>query len=81
MTTPDGIYLVHFSKDNILLDMDEDHPTIIHKLVRAHQFMWVEDWANENCPDNYVVAAIEKQYVYRDLYENQEPDAVITKVR
>lgn len=77
MTTdhqPDGIYLVHFASTTL----DVRRPSVTHVLVRANRFLDVEDWADANTPEGYELATTEKQYAYRDLYESQEADVVIS---
>lgn len=71
---PDGIYLVHFT--SALLPARQE--PIRHALVRANRFLDVEDWADANTPEGYELATTEKQYAYRDLYESQEADVVIS---
>ena len=71
---PDGIYLVHWTHNEIPL---EGREAIQSQLVRANRFGDVEDWADANVADGYALATIEKQYAYRDLYESQEPDVVL----
>lgn len=72
--TPDGIYLVHFTHEGIPA---KGVMPVTHRLVRADRFQDVEDWADGHVPDGYALATIEKQYAYRDLYEDQRPDAIL----